>query len=372
MARRAFGSIRKLPSGRYQASYLGPDGRRHVGWSTYLRKGDAESWLRDEEVLTDRPGWTPPAHRPPIEESDATTVAEYAAAILKRRQNRAKNPIKRTTVDNYTKLLDNVILPKLGPIAVVDLTPTRVQAWYDKLPDAPTQNGNAYLLLRSILADAVADGLIERNPVHIKGAGKPTPKRQGVALNVGELGAYAGHAGEYALPLLLAAWCSLRSGEVRALRRMDVAADGTWVRVAQRVAKVGTGKREWDYDTPKTAAGIRVAGVPPHLQPLLAQWVQDHPGDPEGLVFPAADGSTAMSDGVLWRRHKAAAKAIGRPTMTVHDLRRTGATLAGQAGATVKELMRRLGHTTPTMAMLYQVADDDRDREIARKMSDLR
>lgn len=43
MARRAFGSIRKLPSNRWQASYLGPDGRRHVGWSTYLVKGDAES-----------------------------------------------------------------------------------------------------------------------------------------------------------------------------------------------------------------------------------------------------------------------------------------------------------------------------------------
>jgi len=62
---------------------------------------------------------------------------------------------------------------------------------------------------------------------------------------------------------------------------------------------------------------------------------------------------------------------IGKPTLTIHDLRRTGATLAGQSGATVKELMHRLGHTLPQVAMIYQVADAQRDAAVASRMSAL-
>ena len=48
-----------------------------------------------------------------------------------------------------------------------------------------------------------------------------------------------------------------------------------------------------------------------------------------------------------------------------------GATLAAQAGATTKELMSRLGHTTPGMAMRYQIAAQERDAKIAEAMSKL-
>ena len=63
--------------------------------------------------------------------------------------------------------------------------------------------------------------------------------------------------------------------------------------------------------------------------------------------------------------------AIGRPSLTLHDLRRSGATLAGQSGATVRELMRFLGHTQPAVAMIYQIADDARDDVRAERMSAL-
>ena len=46
-----------------------------------------------------------------------------------------------------------------------------------------------------------------------------------------------------------------------------------------------------------------------------------------------------------------------------------GAVLAAQTGATLAELMGRLGHTTPGAAMRYQHAAADRDAEIARRLS---
>ena len=43
--KRRFGRVRRLPSGRWQARYKGPDGMRPSGTSTFATKGDAERWL---------------------------------------------------------------------------------------------------------------------------------------------------------------------------------------------------------------------------------------------------------------------------------------------------------------------------------------
>jgi integrase len=52
----------------------------------------------------------------------------------------------------------------------------------------------------------------------------------------------------------------------------------------------------------------------------------------------------------------------------LHDLRHYGATVAAQAGATTKELMSRIGHSSPRAALIYQHAADERDREIAERI----
>ena len=373
MTRRAFGNIRQLPSKRYQATYQGPDGRRHKGWSTFLSEGDAASWLRDEEILIDRAEWTPPANRKPVTLMAPLTLREYAASNIRRRATRLRKPIRPTSVDLYNRLLDLCILPTLGDLALVDITPAITRRWYDGLPAKnPTQNGNAYALLRSLLADATDEELIPRNPVRIKGAGKPAPKRTAEALNIAELTVYLLHAGDKALPLMLTAWCALRSGEVRALRRCDVADDATALRVERTVTRIGKVDLEWHFGPPKSAAGNRTVAVPPHARPALLEHItamDDAGRSPHTLLFPAGDGSHPLNTSVLRDAHRRAAKAIGRPTLTLHDLRRTGATLAAQTGATVKELMRMLGHTQPGVAMLYQVADEQRDRERAERMS---
>jgi hypothetical protein len=49
--RRSFGYIRRLPSKRYQASYIGPDLGRHAAPDTFETKMDAEAWLRDERKI---------------------------------------------------------------------------------------------------------------------------------------------------------------------------------------------------------------------------------------------------------------------------------------------------------------------------------
>jgi len=70
-------------------------------------------------------------------------------------------------------------------------------------------------------------------------------------------------------------------------------------------------------------------------------------------------------------RFYAAREAAGRPDLTFHDLRHSGAVLAASTGATIAELMARLGHSTPAAAMRYQHAAQGRDQTIAELMSQL-
>jgi integrase len=54
-----------------------------------------------------------------------------------------------------------------------------------------------------------------------------------------------------------------------------------------------------------------------------------------------------------------------------HDLRHTGQTLAAAAGASLADLMKRLGHSSTVAAKRYLHATEDRDRELAAALSKL-
>lgn len=65
----------------------------------------------------------------------------------------------------------------------------------------------------------------------------------------------------------------------------------------------------------------------------------------------------------IWRPAK---KAAGIPDgVRLHDLRHTGNHLAAASGASTKDLMTRMGHSSMRAALSYQHATEDRDRAIA-------
>ncbi|WP_268245614.1 tyrosine-type recombinase/integrase [Planomonospora parontospora] len=57
--------------------------------------------------------------------------------------------------------------------------------------------------------------------------------------------------------------------------------------------------------------------------------------------------------------------------MHFHGLRHTGNTLAASAGASIRELMERMGHSSTRAEMIYQHSTDERQREVARKLDGL-
>ncbi|MFZ2509778.1 MAG: site-specific integrase [Gordonia sp. (in: high G+C Gram-positive bacteria)] len=363
--RRKFGYMRELASGRFQASYLDPGGSgvRYNAPHTFKDDISAEGWLAAERRLIDMGAWTPPADRSNTEKVKVVTLRAFADQWLPERDLTPK------TRALYRDLLDSRILPVLGDEYLSDLTPALIRTWWAGLgPKTPTRSAHAYQLLRTILNTAADDDLIDENPCKIKGAGQTPKRRQLDILTPAELDAVTAKMPEaYRAAVPVAAWAGLRFGELIELRRKDVVRTdaGTVLKIRRAAVRVDS---EMVVGPPKSDAGVRDVYLPPHVAELLAVHIKAHTGrGPESLVFRTTRGKR-LSQSSFTKSFKAALPK-GKETMRVHDLRHTGAVLAAQAGATVKELMGRLGHTTPEMSMRYQHVAAGRDAEIAARMS---
>lgn len=363
--RRSWGYLRRLPSGYIQASYVHDDGRRYTAPHTFSTMIDAEGWLRDERKLIDQGDWTPPRTRAEVKALGGITLGEFAKGWLDHRD------LTERTRALYRDLLESRILPTFGEEIVKAITPATVRAWWVGLPETPTRNRHAYQLLRAMFNTAREDKLITENPCQIKTAARAPKPRDVQALTPAELEKVAESVPvAYRAAVAVAAWCGLRFGELIELRRKDVVvSENRMVLRIRRAATVVDGKLV--VGKPKTDAGVRNVTVPPHVAAALRAHMKEHTGrGPESFVFTTTRGRR-LSKTAFTKTLKNGFAKVGKPDMRVHDLRHVGATLAAQAGATTKELMARIGHTTPAMSMRYQIAAQERDALIAERLTEL-
>jgi integrase len=353
--RQAVPRSRKLPSGRWQARYLAPDGTRRSAPQTFDTKRAAENFLAQlrGEVRTGR--WVSP-------DAGAELFASYSVRWL------AERTLKPRTEAHYRGILDRHLLPTFGPIRLDGITTAMVKTWHRKLDPGPTMKAHAYGLLRTILGTAVADEAIVRNPCVIRGARTAKRASRTEPVTLAELDAIVAAMPDRLAPIvLLAAWCALRFGELTELRRKDIDLDRGIVDVSRAVVHVN-GERI--IGTPKSDAGTRKVAIPPHVIPALQQHLDEHvdPG-PDSLLFPGVGGAH-LATRTLFDVYYPAREAAGRPDLRFHDLRHTGLTLSAATGATLADLMARAGHSTVSAALRYQHAALDRDKAIAEALSE--
>ncbi|WP_406008400.1 site-specific integrase [Streptomyces sp. NBC_00637] len=356
--RRSFGSVRQLKSGRWQVRYRDPEtGQLRPAETTYATKSDAQVALTHIEADITRGQWSDP-------DAGAVNFAEYATAWLRDRK------LADRTRERSESVMRLHILPTFGAGTMADVTTARVRSWRGKLLTAgigePTVV-KAYQLLRALMNTAVDDELIRRNPCRIKGADRyEVPERP--VLSVAEVFAVADAiASRYRLLVLLAAFTTLRFGELAALRRRDIDLEGQTVSVRRSQAELQNG-RLFDK-APKSAAGVRAISFP-------AELLDDVTGHLEQFAAPSRDGHVFVGpQGGQLRRSNfrddwvAARKAAGVTSeLHFHDLRHTGNTLASTAGASTRELMTRMGHSSSRAALIYQHMTSDRDRAIADRL----
>lgn len=366
--RRAFGRLRKLPSGRYQASYLGPDNNVHTAPRTFAAKVDAESWLSDRRKEIDRELWNPGAGQE-AKRKPVVTFRDYAENWLQNRTVKGR-PLRPRTREHYEKLLEQHILPTFGSKPLTAITPDMVDRWYaNTAVDTPTLRAHSYSLLRTIFESArkSRNRLIDVNPCLIDGAGSVERKVKPKPLNPDQLLVLVAEMpDEYQAMTLLACWGALRFGELVELRRKDVDLDDGVIKVRRAAVRVDGG---WVVGNPKSTAGTRNVALPPHVLPPLERHMKKHVASKQdALLFPARSGGHLQPSTLYRHFYKARAKAK-RNDLRWHDLRHSGAVLAAQTGATLAELMQRLGHSTPQAAMRYQHAAQGRDKQIAALLS---
>jgi integrase len=357
-SRSRFGSIALLPSGRHRARYRQPGTTQWVNApTTFETKGDAQTWLDITRADLVRGAWLPA--------DSGITLRGFADPWL---DNRTLTPRTRAL---YRDILDKHILPPLGSTQMRKLTPAVVNAWYARTATTtPTLRAHAYSLLRTICQSAVGDNVLMANPCRIRGASKAKRASTTEPATLEELAVIVDAIPKrYKLMVLLAAWCGLRYGELAELRGYDLDTKVGLIKVRRGVTWVAG---EAVVGPPKTTAGIRDVALPPHLLPTVRSHLLEFGVGRDGLLFPSReDPAEHMRPSTLWSVWDRARAKAGREDLRFHDLRHTGATLAAATGATIAELMARLGHSTPTMALRYQHAARDRDVEIAAKLSDL-
>jgi integrase len=337
---RDFGTTRKLPSGRWQATYW-HEGVRRSAPKTFLLKAEATDWLSGEQTDINRGTWVDPT-------DGRRRLEEYADEWLKTRAG-----LTPKTIVNYRWLLDSYIFPKLGSTPVADLTSAMVRTWFAGI-EYPTTAAKAYRLLATICNTAVSDRVILTSPCRLEGAGSEKAPERPTA-SVEEIGQLAdAMPARMRVAVLLGAWCQLRLGELLGLRRRDIdPLHGTL-----SITKA------------KSSAGIRTLAVPPAVMVELVDHLDTYsaPG-PDGWVFTGTKGGR-LSTSVWNPEWTEAREKVGRTDLHFHDLRHTGLTLVAASGATIAELMHRAGHASPAAALRYQHATKERDRALASALDE--
>lgn len=365
--------------GRWQARVTAPNGATVTAPSTFTAKIDAEGWVKAERALMEDPAAyvTAKARLEAAKEQAridaANTFAVYAERYLTSRDLRPK------TIREYRGLLDRTLIPAFGETPLKEITRESVRSWHSALPKTtPAANAAAYRLLRSVMNAAEDDELIARNPVRIQKASTARVKNPQRPSPVDEMATIVDNMPErLRLFIVLAAFAGMREGEIFELRRRDIEAASGSISVTRKIEKDPDPTADGAcldcgrvIGPPKTEKGTRVVHLPPAFMPLLRTHLLAHtaPGA-DGLLFPG-ERKDHMSARYLLDRYAIARKAAGRPDLTIHGLRHSALTLAGQHGATGAELQARAGHASQAAMAIYQHATADRDRQLAERLGD--
>lgn len=320
-------------SGRYRARYYDPLGRRHS--KTFVRRADAERFLRELRVEMDRGHWLDP-------KGAEMTVSEWAGEFL--RLSRRLSP---TTQATYRRDLELYVLPRFASYRIGRLPADEIENWLMDEVAAGVATSSVrrhYRTMRRMLEVAVEKEKIVANPCN-RVRPPRSATREMVFLTWGQAVELAeAHTDKYRALIYLAVDSGMRWGELIGLRRSKVDLAARKVRVTEQLIRLGAG--EWLRKEPKTPNSVRSITVSSFTANVLAEHLERFPSQgPDGLVFTNTAGHPLISSS--FRTH-AFAPALSRAGLACrfHDLRHTSVALAIAAGAHPKAIQHRMGHSS--------------------------
>lgn len=334
------GSIYRDQRGFWRGAVTMPDGkRRYLSGKT---RAEVAAKVAD----------TTSAARKGLATMDASaTLATYMAEWLEGMRAVVSERVWRS----YDSAIRRHILPELGRLRLADITTARVSAMMAAATARGLRPGSVArvrIILRGALEHAVRDGLLQRNPV--THAPPPRAEHQPQRWLDAEgarrfLAAAALDRDGCMLSILLL--LGMRAGEAQGLRWSDYSEGRGIVEIRRTIYRRGG---TWREGRPKTASSRRALPLPPAAIALLAAererqqalgtWAPEAPliQDPKGRVYG------------MFRLRAALARvlaAAGLPTMRLHDLRHSTASVLLESGVPARVVADLLGHSTVAVTL---------------------
>jgi integrase len=248
--------------------------------------------------------------------------------------------LRPATVDGYQRQLRLYILPHLGHVPLRSIRVEQIDDLYEHLLTDGRADGTGglatksvlevHVLLRQILDDAVARGLMSANPA--RHAVPPRHRRdqhqRRMAWTAEELARFlAGVSGHrHHRTYWLTAYTGIRRSELVGLRWRDVDLDRGRLSIARTIVAVN-GRMQ--PSSGKTANAARTIDLDRTTVRLLHRWRRDHgdtfgSDDPDRGLVVRSDGEPVNPQTISQGFGRAVAKAR-LPRITLHGLRHTHA-----------------------------------------------
>lgn len=333
--------IRKLKSGRWQATVRHPSGQR---WSkSDPLKRVVKDWADDVEAKLRRGEFVDPA-------GGRMTLAVWHSKWLETRR------VAIATEDKTGGWWRNHIEPKFGTWPLSAIQSWDVEAWVTELEAREVGQEtvrSSLRLLRQILRAAVKHKLIATNPAEGVKADPPPPHIDRTLTRDEASKLLEQFTGEDRVFVEVLLYCGLRFQEAAGLRRFRVDLLRKRLQVAKVQPRKGVEKR------PKTDAGVRPVPLTDELTVQLPRLI---PAPDQELVFTSPEGSRLRYDNWLRRVWQPALRKakLPDPQPTPHDMRHTFGSWLGEAGVPATQIAALMGHKSLRSVERYLHATEAR------------
>jgi integrase len=317
----------------YRVGNREPDGRKVY---MKVRTSDEATRLKREiETALEKDSYITKSAR-------ARTLGEYFAARMA-----DDTDLRDSTRYNKTKNFEKHVAPKLGDVPISSIKAEHVRKVLAEI-DGPSARAYVRKILNTVFKQAVEDGLRPNSPMGgVKSSSEEPEKRRLVTLD--ELHAIVSATDErYQLPIMVAAACGLRAGEIGGLRVGDVDFEAHTISINQQITR---GQGAAQIGPPKTKSSRRTIPVN-EITDAISTYMQKYPPALDGRIFTTNGHLGMLSSSALGRTYRQGWQRAGiEPDYEgrvpeLHGLRHFCASLMIKRGMNVKQLQRFLGHAT--------------------------
>lgn len=290
---------------------------------------------------------------PPERQTLNTFAVQWLASV--------RPKLKSSTHRRYAHDLRRHLLPTLGRLTLVKISPQDIQRLYTEKEReglSSTSVHHIHVVLQRVLGQAHKWGLVTRNAASLTEPPRPARHEMRV-LDANQVRTLLSVTSDdrFGALYLLASFTGIRQGELFALRWTDIDFDRALIHIRRTLR---WGNRNYEFDSPKTAKSKRtiaisskvVAALRKHRAMQSVEAIRLGPSwNDTALVFTDRFGGPLRPQNFLRRDFRPALERAGLPTITFHQLRHTAASLALASGVPVPDVSAMLGHAGPHITL---------------------